>query len=256
MTTKTTAAAMLLSAIPATAGTTAPYLTTSQPVSTTAPAWHWRVGLDVWAQALTGDTMVRGRNVELDLGIDDTLGNLELAAMGVVEVGYGRWSLVADLNYAELSSSRGTARTYSTIDLSQFIGNFALSCNLIDNGATRFDVYAGARVNSLEMDLNMTVAKIRNIPLSGSKTWTDPIIGVRFQQNLSEKFFFRAVADLGGFGVSSDFTWQALAMLGYRINDCASVVLGYRGIGTDYQDGQFGYDATNHGPLLGFEYKF
>jgi hypothetical protein len=33
-------------------------------------------------------------------------------------------------------------------------------------------------------------------------------------------------------------------------------VVSYRGIGTDYEDGAFGYDVISHGILLGFEYKF
>lgn len=79
---------------------------------------------------------------------------------------------------------------------------------------------------------------------------------MRFQQELPNRFFLRAVGDIGGFGISSDLTWQALAGLGYHINDAAAVVLGYRGIGTDYEDGPFGYDVISHGILLGFEYKF
>jgi hypothetical protein len=65
-----------------------------------------------------------------------------------------------------------------------------------------------------------------------------------------------APADIGGFGVSSDLTRQALAALGYHINDDAAVVLGYRGIGTDYEDGSFAYDVISHSILLGFEYRF
>jgi opacity protein-like surface antigen len=84
----------------------------------------------------------------------------------------------------------------------------------------------------------------------------DPVIGARFQRELSDRFFVRALADIGGFGVSSDLTWQALAALGYHINDSASVALGYRGLGTDYEDGGFGYDVISHGVILGFEYKF
>lgn len=45
-------------------------------------------------------------------------------------------------------------------------------------------------------------------------------------------------------------------VLGYHINDSGSVLLGYRGIGTNYEDGAFGYDAISHGILLGFECKF
>ena len=70
------------------------------------------------------------------------------------------------------------------------------------------------------------------------------------------QFFSRGVGDIGGFGITSDLTWQAMAILGYHINESGSVILGYRGIGTDYTDGDFGYDVINHGVVLGFEYKF
>jgi hypothetical protein len=38
--------------------------------------------------------------------------------------------------------------------------------------------------------------------------------------------------------------------------DNGAILLGYRGIGTDYTDGGFTYDVVTHGPILGFEYRF
>ena len=67
---------------------------------------------------------------------------------------------------------------------------------------------------------------------------------------------FSALCGIGGFGVSSDLTWQAMASLGDQINDSAAAALGYRGIGTDCEDGSFGYDVISHGLLLGFECRF
>jgi hypothetical protein len=257
MTTKTIAtAAILLAAIPATAGTTIPSLTSSEPVATTAPAWHYRAALYGWGTALEGDVTLRGRNVPVDSGFDDILDNLDFAMMGVVEVGYGRWNFLADLFYAELGSSNSRGGLYFESQLNQFIGNFIVDYNVTANDATRFDVYGGARVNSLDAELDINTGRIGAWSGSKSETWVDPIIGVRFQQELSDRFFFRTVGDVGGFGVSSDFTWQAMAAFGYRVNDSGSVVLGYRGIGTDYSDGDFGYDVISHGLLLGFEYKF
>jgi opacity protein-like surface antigen len=205
---------------------------------------------------LDGDVTIRGINAPVDVGFDEILDNLDFAVMGAVEIGNGQWGFLADLFYAELSSSnsRGNLDFRSQID--QFIGNFVVTYNVIDQPETRFDLYAGARVNSLDTDLDILTNKIGTFSDSASKTWVDPIIGVRLQQELPNRFFVRAVGDIGGFGVSSDLTWQALAALGYHINDSASVLLGYRGIGTDYEDGQFGYDVISHGVLLGFEYKF
>jgi opacity protein-like surface antigen len=253
------ASAVLLPAIPAIAGTTIPSLAENQPVATSESGWHVRAALYGWATALDGDVTLRGNNVPVDVGFDEVWEKLDFAAMGVVEIGKGRWGFLADLFYAELGADNAKRNLVFDAQLDQFIGNFVITCNVIDDPRTRFDVYAGARVNSLDMDLNITrtgVILTRTFSGSDSKTWVDPIIGVRYQQGLSDRFFFRAVGDIGGFGVSSDLTWQALAGLGYHINDDAAVVLGYRGIGTDYEDGDFGYDVISHGILLGLEYRF
>jgi hypothetical protein len=255
------AAAILLSAISASAGTTVPSLTSPMPVASVVPEWHWRIGLDAWVQALEGDITLRGRNAEVDLSMDDVLDNLDFAAMGVLEVGCGRWSFVADMNYAELSGSTSTRLTYNTLDLKQFIGHFVVAYKVLENGCTHLDVYAGALVNWVDAELTIDLhgpfgRRTRDFNASGSEIWVDPIIGARVQQELSDKFFFRAAGDVGGFGVSSDFTWQTTAMFGYRVCEGGSVVLGYRGIGTDYEDGDTSYNCINHGPLLGVEYKF
>jgi hypothetical protein len=257
MTTKNiAAAAILLSAIPATAGTTVPSLASPEPVVSTEPAWHCRVALYGWAETLDGDVTLHGRNVPVDASFSDILDHLDYAVMGAVEVGYGRWSFLSDLMLSQISGSADTRNTQIDTQLQQFVGNFVVAYNVIDSGPTCFDVYAGVRVNSMDVDLDIHTQNLGTLGDSGSKTWVDPVIGARFQQNLTEKFFFRAAGDIGGFGVSSDFTWQALAAFGYRVCDGGSLVLGYRGIGTDYTDGNFGYDVITHGVLLGFEYRF
>lgn len=250
------ASVILLTSISAPAGTTMPSLTSSEPVASDAPTWHWRANLYGWIQALDGDVTLSGREISVDAGFDDVLDNLDFAIMGTFEFGYGKWSVISDASYAELSSSsnillRGRVHT----ELDQLIGNFAVSYTLVDTAARHFDAYAGVRVNSLDLDVDITTV-LGTLSDSASETWVDPIIGARFQTDLSERFFFRGVGDIGGFGVSSDFTWQAMALLGYRINENGSVLLGYRGIGTDYSDGDFGYDLINHGVVLGFGYSF
>jgi len=252
-------AAVLFSAIPATAGTSVPTLTDMQPVGTSDSGWQIRAALYGWATALEGDVTLRGFNAPVDVPFEDVLEKLDFAFMGAVEIGRGRWSFLADLFYAEISADNSKGNLLFDAQLDQFIGNFVITRNLVDDPCKRFDVYAGARVNSLDLDINIIRTGILLTQVfngSGSETWVDPIIGARYQQELSEKFFFRAVGDIGGFGVSSDLTWQALAGLGYHINEDAAVMLGYRGIGTDYEDGQFGYDVISHGILLGFEYRF
>jgi opacity protein-like surface antigen len=253
------ASTILLSASIAVAGTTIPSLTDAELITTTESGWHVRGAMYGWATALTGDVTLAGNKVPVDVGFNDVLDKLDYAVMAAVEVGNGKWSFLADVFYAQLSTSNSKSNILGTTqfdgELTQFIGNFMVIYNVVDTKPTRFDVYAGARVNSMDTDININ-GPILNISRSASKTWVDPIIGFRYQRELSDKFFIRALGDIGGFGVQSDLTWQAMAAVGYRLNDNASVALGYRSLGTDYSDGGFTYDVVAHGMLLGVEYSF
>jgi hypothetical protein len=247
---------LLLAAIPANAGTTIPELTSTR---TVAPDWQVRAALYGWGTALDGDVTLRGFNAPVDVGFDDIFDKIDFAFMGVVEAGCGKWSVLTDLFYADLGADNTKGDLKFDAELKQFIGNFVIVRNVIDDPCRRFDAYAGARVNSIDIDLNVVRTGLLRTQVfsdSDGETWVDPIIGARFQQQLPNQFFLRAVGDIGGFGVSSDLTWQAVVALGYHIGDSASLALGYRAIGTDYEDGQFGYDVISHGILLGFEYRF
>jgi hypothetical protein len=250
--------AILLSAVPAFAGTTVSTLDESQLVTTTDSGWRVGASMYGWFTRLDGDMTVRGTTVPVDVPFDKIFDNLKFTFMGNVEVGKGKWSFMSDLFYAKLEPS--VNRRFLTFDsqVEQFIGNFAVFYNILENPTTRLDAYAGARVNWMETDVeitrNATGATIFSD--SGDDTWVDPIIGFRVHHDLTDKWFIRALADIGGFGIESDLTWQGMASLGYRVTDNASIGLGYRGIGTDYSNDKATYDVISHGLLLGFEYKF
>jgi hypothetical protein len=251
----TIASSLLLASLPAYAGSTTA-TADSGIVATTDSGWNVRTALYGWATAMDGDVTMRGFTAPVDVKFSDILDKIDFAFMGVVEVGRGDWSFAADLFYAELGAGNSRGPISFDVEMEQFIGNFAVVRNIIDDGTTRFDVYGGARVNYLSSDLSIDRPVLPDTNVSQSKTWVDPIIGLRVNRNLSEKLFLRGVADIGGFGIASDLTWQAYVALGYRLSDQSALSIGYRGIGTDYTDGGFGYDVISHGLLLGFEYKF
>lgn len=145
MKSNTVIAAFVLSSLPAFAGSPSSGITTPEETS----PWEVRTALYGWAQGLDGDLAVRGRSASVDLGFDDVVEDLDFAVMGVVEISRGRWSFMADANYAESSTS---------------------------------DTFGPVSV---------------------------------------------AVGDIGGFGIASDLTWQAMAGFGWRIMDSGSLLAGY-----------------------------
>lgn len=65
-----------------------------------------------------------------------------------------------------------------------------------------------------------------------------------------------AQADIGGFGVGADFTWQVLGTVNYLLTDHLSVSAGYKHLAIDYDDDGYVFDATLSGPVLGITYRF
>lgn len=247
---------LLFSTIPVMAGTTIPSLTEGQLVSSNVDGWQIRSAFYIWATALDGDIVVGGETVPVDVGFDDLISNIDFSFMGLVEVRKDRWGFLADLFYAKLSTEANGPLVDLDNEIEQFMGNFAVSYRWVETPTTIFDTYVGVRVNWMETEVEIDRLFAPDASVSGSQTWVDPIIGIRFQQELSEKFFFRAVGDIGGFGIESDLTWQAMAAIGYHINDSSSLVLGYRAIGNDYTHKDLTYDVTSHGLLLGYEIAF
>ena len=119
---------------------------------------------------------------------------------------------------------------------------------------------ARSRVQKAEQKLAGAIAgKLKaNLPVSASadKDWVDPIIGVRAQWNINDKWFLAGKSDIGGFGVGSDFAWTVQATVGYHFTRNVSAEFGYRYMDTDYSDGAFTYDVAQAGFYTGLNFRF
>lgn len=250
-----TVSTFLLASFFAAAGTSAPSFEEPLAPAAGSSPWSCKVALYGWLQAVEGDVAARGISTPVDISIDDILSNLDVALMGMIEVGYGRWSFVADSAYVELSANEptpfGIIAPSFDVNYTELVGNYVIAYELMKTDSQKFDVYAGIRATWLELEFDLGPFN-----QSASQGWVDPIIGARYQADLGHSFFLRALGDIGGFSVSSDLTWQAMAGFGYRFNEQCSALLTYRAISTDYSSGGFVFDVISHGPLLGVEFRF
>jgi len=93
--------------------------------------------------------------------------------------------------------------------------------------------------------------------ISHKEDWIDPIIGLKGLSPLwRSKFFISGAFAFGGFGVGSDFMWDASVNLGYQWTKGFSTTLGYRYLDVDYEDGDFLYDVAQDGLVLGLSWRF
>lgn len=254
-------AALCATSLLAVAGST---VTESAPIDMPplADAWEFRLTPYGWLTAIDGTSGPAGFPAEIDAGFDDVFDVLEMAAALQFEARRGSWGFIADAFYAELGSSGtlpGAVQTNVDVDFEQFLGEFVVFYRVSETPGSFLDLYAGIRHNSLSIDLLATSTGTL-LPIggtrSGDKGWTDPIIGVRSQWEINDRWFLAAKGDIGGFGVDSDFTWNIQGTVGYRFNESVSLEAGYRYFDTDYTSGRFSYDVAQSGALIGLNFEF
>ncbi len=256
MKTLTLIAAAALTAAAVHAGPPAPL----EPAPAPAPAedgWHVRVAPYAWLQGLEGTTGVRGLTADADISFSDIFDDLEYSLMGVIEVTNGDWGFFADINFSELQHNfyrGGNLLDSGELDMQQLVSNVGVSRRLLHDGPLSLTGYAGARINWIDLEITLAGGKGGQITGSGDELWADAIVGLRLQYDLNERWFLRFTGDIGA--GDSDFTWQAMGLVGYRLNESWNLGIGYRGLGTDYADDGFTYDMTAYGPVIGAEWHW
>jgi opacity protein-like surface antigen len=228
-----------------------------------APSDEWNILFDVYVWgASIGATTTAGDNIDVPIG--DLLKHLDMMFMGSLGGRGGRWSVLADLIYLDLSATENSTanligrpiNTSVDVGLTGTIINLVGGYTAVRTDEFTFDVVFGARYLSLDADLTFAVGPV-NVPVSGSSNVWDGIIGVRGNADIAEKWFFSYYLDAGTGG--TDFTWQTALGFGYKLPKL-DVNFGYRYLEWDFADNDPGGDLFSdlefHGPYAGVKFIF
>lgn len=220
--------------------------------------WQFEIApLYLWAISIDGDIGVRGRTTSASVGFDDIYDNLEGVFTARIRALYNEQiQIFFDYNYLDLGTEQSTGPVTLGVGFeSQFI-NVGAGYRLTEGPHILF-LNAGARYVELDAEISLVQ---QGISLSGDESWVDPIIGMDYSYAINDQWGLRMLGDIGGFGVSSDFTWQAGLMFQYQPWKHVAIIAGYRAIGTDYEsDNEYGkvtFDTIIHGPVLGLDFRF
>ncbi|MBV8351953.1 MAG: hypothetical protein JOZ21_06730, partial [Verrucomicrobia bacterium] len=119
---------------------------------------------------------------------------------------------------------------------------------------------AQAQVNQLKSALSSRVADFLIGELSKSfslyENWFDPFVGLRGRYNLTKALYLTGEADIGGFGVGSEITWQAYAALGCQITRNIYSEVGYRYLYVDYDTTSFIFQGSLRGAQVTVGIRF
>jgi hypothetical protein len=85
--------------------------------------------------------------------------------------------------------------------------------------------------------------------ISRQDEWFDGYGGLRLRYNFN-KTFYTAVRGEVGRGVVSDLMWEVEGVLGINITRSVFTEIGYRALGSDFEDNNFKFDVVTHGPQI------
>jgi hypothetical protein len=254
------------------------------------PGWSFRSVSYGWLTSLTGTQTVRGRSTKVDASFLDIVEKSDslIAVMSNIEARNGPFAVYGDVVFSRIGVGVDGLRTRSALPgvtgtvgrslnltFKMLILEVGASYELARSGPFAFDILGGARYWNQEADLSLDTARTsdirglqragnRSIAASGSVDWIDPVVGARIRYAVAPGHELSLRGDVGGFGVGSEFSWQAIAAYGFEVGRYGGItfsgLVGYRALSVDYSRGEgrrrYEFDMVQHGPVLGVIARF
>ncbi len=238
-----------------------PLCAASSEEAPSAHDWDVRIGFPFWGAGLDGTVGVRDREARVDEDFTDVFDILDFFAPLNIEARRGRGLFFANGLYVKTSTDAEPGGLLSglidevELEQKQVLLDFGVGYNLIPQRPFSLEAFVGGRLQYLDTEISADLPG-SSTSLSDSKTWVDPIIGLIARYRFNPTFVLYAEADVGGFGVSSDLTWQAQGGLEWNIARHLYLRGGYRHLDTDFGDDDFEYNLEQSGPLLEIGLRF
>jgi opacity protein-like surface antigen len=237
--------------------------------------WRFTITPFIWLPSISGSMKLEPPpgfgSGKVNTGPDDYLEDLDFVGMLDLQVQKGRWTLLADIIYADFSGNdtaqfpggpgSGGGTVEADWDLQALLLEFAGAYSVFRNEYLNFDLLAGVRYAGVDGKVDLDIvgpppAFVSSQTFSKTESFVDPIVGFKGKFELGKKWYLPYYFDIGGFSVDSDVTLQAFAGIGYRFCDWFSMLLGYRYLYYDFGDSKLVKDLNLYGGALGFSFTF
>jgi hypothetical protein len=242
-------------------------------------AWSFGASIYGYFPTISGGSNfpASGNSPSVSVDVDRILDNLEFVFMGTLEARRGHWGAFTDVIYMDVGNARAgtrdlaiggigipaTASADVDYDLKALIWTLAGQYSVHATPEAHVDVFAGARLADLEQDVRWSVdGTIAGLPLPGrsggsnvSRSNWDGIVGAKGRVRLGheQRWFVPWYVDVGT--GESDFTWQAMAGLGYAWR-WGEATLGWRYLAYEFGSGKPFSDIDLSGPQLGIAFRW
>lgn len=235
--------------------------TVDEPAYSSTNTNHWQFAASpyFWAAGLSGKFgQFNLPATELEFGFDDIWRDLDAAFMGIAEARRGQTSFFIDTTYTKISSSGKTPRRLLADHISVKTETAAMmggmGYDVIATGRNTLDVAIAVRVWDAESDLSYSGGPLNGLKFKDGQHWADLLVGIRGRYFVGEKTFVSGWL-LAGAG-EADLDWDAALLMGYEISPRWQISAGYRALGVEFTQGNYRFDALQHGPFIGATIRF
>lgn len=232
----------------------------------TPKEWEFRIGFPSFVPLIDGDFGVGRVVAPVHIGFDDVLDHLDSIAVLSLSLRHNRWEIFGDGEYLAVSDSvklPALLFTDANLKLKTGFWQMFLGYRVINCEKGYLTLFAGARYNYAGADFDVAnnadprfpaLRRALGIPdslhLSGSKDWVDPIVGIGGKAKIFRATSLYGKAQVGGFGVASDWAFEVGAGLEFQISRWFYTDLGWRFIQNDYSSDRFTNKTSLNGPFL------
>jgi hypothetical protein len=222
----------------------------------------------LWGLSMNGEAQLGDVVGDVDVAFSDILDDINIGVMGFLDGRKGQLGFFVNPIYSRLRSTEDIdgvkIRVTNDTAIVAFGGYYRWIDEVVigweggESGRIIIEPYAGVRWTHMRVEIDANSEG----QVDGNEDWLDPIVGGRGLYAWNSHWDIALAADVGGFGVGSDSSWNAHLMLGYRFKIGGSEAIfrvGYRALHQDYDTGSgaslFQWDVTQSGPIAGVAIK-
>lgn len=227
------------------------------PAAKAQDQWEHTLAGYMFGAGLDGRSQLGLISTEIDASFSDIVENLEFGAMAAYRAQSDSIAVTVDALFVGLGGQdTGPLGSEFDVDVDQII----VGADIAFRTSQAFEFLVGARYMSMDMTLTVTTPGGASASGSEKEDWIDPYVGALVTLPMSDTWSFTLRGDIGGFGVGSDLAWNAVARFNWKVSEHGNVLLGYRILDVDYENGSgsdlFVFDAAMSGPFAGFAWAF
>ena len=230
----------------------------SSPDETSDKTWHIYGTAYLWVPTMHGTVGVAGYDTNVHVTTGDIFSNFRGGFLGVFTPSYNRFSTPVDVLWMRLRSSKPVpSEVYPGYSLRATLNESIITpkVNYLAVNTPKLKVYgtAGARIWHVGTTLSLVPVVTGAFPYKGV-TWSDYVMGARFNVPLGTKVSVDILGDGGEGGATLDY--QVAGVVSLKLKPKLTSQVGWRYLTEHYGNNGNILNTTTQGIVFGATYQF